>query len=535
MSKFNTGTTRPAVSSPITTERTPSAITFEGGAGYRRDLKSELFLCAVSNMVGEQTFYESAEARDARYANLVRLTTLDDPEWTARLLAWLRSEGNLRSASLVGAAEYVKMRLDAGLYDGNREVIDSVCQRADEPGEFLAYWTSRYGRNIPKAVKRGVSDAVWRLYTEYNYLKWDSDSKGLRFADVIELVHPTGTLRDSNGRQPIVGTWRGDLYEHVLDRRHGRDNEPPPALQTLTRRAALMAMPTEQRRRWFVSHPKDVGARLAEAGMTWESLAGWLQGPMDAKAWEAIIPSMGYMALLRNLRNFDEAGVSDRVADQVAAKLADPEQVAKSRQFPFRFLSAYEHAPSLRWGHALDKALQHSLRNVPELPGRSLILIDTSASMTRAGLSEKSKVSAAKAAAVFGVALGAKGADVHVTGFASGVFHHEIPKGGSVIREVDRFLKRIGEVGHGTDIGGALRVSYLGHDRVFIISDMQTIDTGVSQWVPAHVPIYGFNLGGYKHAAMATGGTRHEFGGLTDATFRMIPLLEAGRNATWPF
>lgn len=28
---------------------------------------------------------------------------------------------------------------------------------------------------------------------------------------------------------------------------------------------------------------------------------------------------------------------------------------------------------------------------------------------------------------------------------------------------------------------------------------------------------------------------RHTFGGLTDAAFRMIPLLEAGRNAAWPW
>jgi hypothetical protein len=35
---------------------------------------------------------------------------------------------------------------------------------------------------------------------------------------------------------------------------------------------------------------------------------------------------------------------------------------------------------------------------------------------------------------------------------------------------------------------------------------------------------------------MPTGtGTRHEFGGMTDATFRLIPLLEAGRDADWPW
>lgn len=29
-----------------------------------------------------------------------------------------------------------------------------------------------------------------------------------------------------------------------------------------------------------------------------------------------------------------------------------------------RFLAAYEQAPSLRWGHALERALQHSLAKV---------------------------------------------------------------------------------------------------------------------------------------------------------------------------
>jgi hypothetical protein len=58
---------------------------------------------------------------------------------------------------------------------------------------------------------------------------------------------------------------------------------------------------------------------------------------------------MGYMALLRNLRNVDEAGVGDDVAAEVCARPADPGELARSRQFPSRFLAAYEQAPSLRW------------------------------------------------------------------------------------------------------------------------------------------------------------------------------------------
>ncbi len=530
MSKFNTASTRPATKSPITTERTPSSVTFEGGDGYARDTKSELFLLAVSNMVGENTFYETGDKRDTRYAALVRKATLADPEWTARFLAWLRSDGNMRSASLVGAAEFTKARLDAGLDGMSRQAIDSVLQRADEPGELLAYWTSVHGKRIPKPVKRGVADAVTRLYHEKSFVKWDSDARGVRFADVLGLVHPDpkDTVQDA-------------LFKHIVDVRFNPDREIPAELEVIAVRAELMAWDLQKRRDLFRRPELDTARHvLKDAGMTWESLAGWLQGPMGSRAWEAMIPSMGYMALLRNLRNFDEAGVSAEIAKQVVARLADPEQVATSRQFPFRFLSAYETAPSLRWGQALDEALGHSLRNLPALPGRSLILIDTSASMTHTTISARSKVTPAKAAAVFGVALGAKGEQVDVVGFASGTFRHDIPKGAGVIREVDRFLKRIGEVGHGTDIAGSLRAAYAGHDRVFIISDMQTIGghyaAGVSESVPSNIPIYGFNLAGYEKAAMATGsGNRHEFGGLTDATFRMIPLLEAGRNADWPF
>ena len=156
--------------------------------------------------------------------------------------------------------------------------------------------------------------------------------------------------------------------------------------------------------------------------------------------------------------------------------------------------------------------------------------------MTHRAFSARSTMTPAKAAAVFGVALAAKGEKVDLHGFADGVFRHEVAVGGSVLKEVDRFVARTGEVGHGTQIAGSLRASYRGHDRVVIISDMQTVDGGVSEAVPASVPVYGFNLGGYRATAYATGsGNRHEFGGLTDATFRMIPLLEAGRNASWPW
>jgi hypothetical protein len=101
------------------------------------------------------------------------------------------------------------------------------------------------------------------------------------------------------------------------------------------------------------------------------------------------------------------------------------------------------------------------------------------------------------------------------------------------------------EVGHGTRIAEAVRATYRGHDRVMIFTDMQTFPDrsgwgghagDVSASVPARIPVYGFNLVGYRHSAMPAGhGNRHELGGLTEATFALIPDIEAGLAARWPW
>src|SRR6266511_2319517 len=102
MSKFNTTQTKPAVGSgPIVAGATPTGRTYEGAPGYAHDTKSELFLLAVTNMVGEDTFYKPSRGRDSRYAQLVQTMAVADLDWTGRFLGWLRSAANMRSASLV--------------------------------------------------------------------------------------------------------------------------------------------------------------------------------------------------------------------------------------------------------------------------------------------------------------------------------------------------------------------------------------------------------------------------------------------------
>jgi hypothetical protein len=529
VARFNKVRERLAGSSAVST--TGEAVTtFEGGPAFARDAQSDLFLLAVTNMVGEDTFYEAASDRDERFRQLIAQVAVEDAEWTGRFITWLRAGANMRTASIVVAAEAIHARLSAGLAGGNRPLADMACQRADEPGEMLAYWTSRYGRALPKPVKRGVADAVVRLYNERSLLKYDTDSRVFRFGDVIDLVHPVP-----------CETWQGELFAHALDRRHNRGNPVPAVLKTVRAREALMAVPVQERR--DLLRRDGAAGELAAAGITWEVLAGWLHGPLDAGAWEAVIPSMGIFALIRNLRNFDEAGISDESAAQVAARISDPAVIARSRLFPYRFLTAYRAAPSLRWGAPLERALDHAASGLPKLPGRTLVLVDTSASM-RLPVSRHSAVRHVDVGALIGVALARRGCQVDLRGFADGAFRHRISRSGSMLGAIEQFTARIGEVGHGTRIVESLRSCYAGHDRVVLVSDMQTFaplrmssaDPGnVSEAVPARIPVFGINTSGYAPSALNTAVPgRHEIGGFSDKVFTMLGLV-AGGTADWPF
>jgi hypothetical protein len=357
----------------------------------------------------------------------------------------------------------------------------------------------------------------------------------------------------------MVTSRRDHLYRYAIMRRHGRDIDPEDStrdltmleqLPTISAARRIFAMPVKDRRAFLVS--RGGAQRIADAGIKWEAVSGWLQGPMDAAAWEACIPSMGYMALLRNIRNFDQAGVPDRAAEAVAARLSDPDAVANSRQFPFRFLAAYRAAQSLRWSWPLERALNESLRHVPDLRGRTLILVDRSLSMWEKNMSKRSKMSWADGAAIFGAALAVRAQHADLVEFSGRPGVVPFSRGESVLKVVERFGKGdgYGRLSSGTDIPLAVRQELNGHDRVVIITDEQTRagwlpsnmhyhggsnPTEINALIPVSTPVYMWNLAGYEYGATPTGPTRHLLAGLGDGAFTQMSLLERGRDAPWPF
>ncbi len=519
MSRFNTTTMRPAKGrGPIVTEPAPTACTALGAPGWRRDTKSELFLLAVSNMVGQHTFHEDGATRDGRFEQLAAAAAVEDPQWTADCLKWVRTEGFMRSAPLVAGLEGARA-LVAAKAPGGRQIVDGVLQRPDEPGEAIAYWLARYGRTIPFPVKNGVADAALRLYTERALVKWDTRARAVRFGDVLDLCHPKATA-----------DWQRALFEYALARRRGRDIEVPAALPTVQAYNALIASPDPQA--WLDTE------RLAAAGATWEDALSAAGPSADRRRlWTALIPVMGYGALLKNLRNFDDDGLPDEVADQVAARLTDPAQVQRSRQFPIRFYAAHQAVRSLRWAYPLEKALGLSLTNIPVLPGRTLVLVDQSPSMFPgypfSSPQQHPGICNADLAKLFGSAIALRAADATLAGYGANSYRVPLHRGDALLKVMERF-----RVDDGTDTFSAVHAHFDGHDRVVIVTDEQNQASrysSINDVVPRDVPVYVWNIGGYQVGSTAAGVGRFTFGGLSDAGFRMVDLIERGRNAAWPW
>lgn len=565
------------VTGPLRTEATSSTTTHEGAPGFARDARSELFLRATASFAGEDAFYEKADQRVDRMRELIR-EIVNQPGWTANgharegmawllsFVRWLRNEGNMRTAPVMIAVEAVHERLrlsaDQGGSATNRQLIDAACARLDDVTEVVACWTTwfgdknggrRYARaKLPIAVKKGLADAIQRLLTERSFLRYDSQDAPIRIGHVVELTHPLVTR----------GAWQGELYAHAIDAARGHlDRCGHPNLRAVHARRALGRLSPSKRHdvaRAVLSDDERYAdmMRLATASQ-WEWVHSWLGDDAGAKnalskreRWQLVLPQLGYMALIRNLRNLDEAGLDDATANQLCARIADPDEVRRSRQLPFRFLSAYLNAPSLRWARALETAAQLSVDNVPELTGRTLVLVDVSGSMEHQ-LSRNSKVTYAMAGALFGVALALRSpGQVDLHGFASGQFKATPGRTTSLLRATEQFTAQIGTIGYGTETCQALRTGYAGHDRVVIVTDGQTFadngravsmggwgrdPKGLGALVPDHVPMYAFNLAGYRAGAFPIGTNRHELGGLTDHTFALIRQLENGRAGTWPW
>jgi hypothetical protein len=348
---------------------------------------------------------------------------------------------------------------------------------------------------------------------------------------VIELVHPKGQA-----------PWQHDLFKFAMAKRHNREDlaRDTENLSTIKRFRELMALPVPERRKRVdeAAKSKDFSA-LEGAGLTWEALSGWLQGPMDAAAWEAIIPQMQMFALVRNLRNFDDARISAEARAKVIAKITNMEDVKASRMLPLRFYTAYRNVKSVNYTSALETALDMTLTNIPSFKGKTLVLVDVSGSMYApfSGGNTRTYKNSGEAytpqrwelAALFGAAVALRAEKANLVWFGTESGEVDFRKGGSILRLTEALNKN----GGGTNTWQAVNKHFTDHDRIVLLTDEQA-HYGASKDL-GKARLYVYNLAGYKQGLTASGGNSYTFGGLSDAGFAAMEAIESLRDEHWPW
>lgn len=313
-----------------------------------------------------------------RSKELILLAEKEDMQFVSRLAVYARKEMHLRSVAHVLTAVVARHGREH-----IRATVRGVVERADDVTEILAAYLGMYGKPVPNGLKKALAEAIGR-FDEYSLAKYKGEKNFLTMRDAVRIVHPKPDSEE-----------RSDLYRRII--------------------AGELATP-----------------------QTWETQIS-ARGN-TAEVWDELIEGgkLGYMAMLRNLRNIVKSGCSQ--LERVCKIIADPEQVRKSKQLPFRFYAAHRMLPEkapLEVLYALADAMEASVANVERIPGRSLIAVDVSGSMSWQSISANSSMRPCDVALVL-AAMGHRICDeAVVVSFDTSIRKHDIEPGTGIFRIVD--------------------------------------------------------------------------------------------------
>jgi len=317
----------------------------------------------------------------------------------AALAVEAREVFNLRHAPLLMLVALTRTGAGTSLV---ADTIARVIQRADELTEFLALYWRNGKKPLTKQMKLGLARAFAK-FDAYQLAKYDRNGP-IKLRDVLFLVH----AKPADEAQAA-------LWKQVADR----------------------TLPTPD---------------------TWEvSLSG---GADKRETFERLLREgkLGYLALLRNLRNMDQAGV-----DETLVREAILARRGGHRVLPFRYVAAARAAP--RYEPWLDEALMEAVLDGPVFSGRTIVLVDVSGSM-EARLSAKSDLTRMDAAAALASVVPG---DLRVFTFSNAVVEVPARRGMAGVDAVVR-----SQAHGGTELGKAVdHINRMPHDRLIVVSDEQ--------------------------------------------------------------
>lgn len=379
----------------------PASIhTHEGAKAQHINAEQQLRRSMMSCLLWEKQFYEEGEDIAARITKTIPLVSADK---VAGIAVEAREKMKLRHMPLFIVREMARLKTHRHLVSST---LERVIQRADELSEFVSLYWKDGKQPLSAQVKKGLASAFMK-FNEYAFAKYNRDG-AVKLRDVLFLTHAKPKDED-----------QAALWKRLI--------------------AGELAVPD-----------------------TWEVALS--TGKDKKETWERLITEgkLGGLALLRNLRNMKEVGVSEKVI------FAGLNAMKIERILPFRFISAAKYAP--QWEAQIEPVMMKCLEGKERLPGKTALVVDGSGSMFGTSVSAKSEIDRFEAAAALAILVREICEQCTVVVFSNNA--SLVPaRRGFALR--DALYSQAERSGTNTQ-NGIMKAAQEGYDRIIVLTDEQS-------------------------------------------------------------
>ncbi|CAF3633220.1 unnamed protein product [Rotaria sordida] len=391
-----------------------------------KSIKKSFLNSLADSLLSQPDLRKQTDSKRNELIRLANLVTEQDPEFILKAALYTRNHLNIRITAnfLLAYAAYTEpCRIFLKKYFQITVNLPSDWIEIAELYQTFFDKRIHFG-SLPSALRR-VMVKKFPDFDKYQLAKYNKEKARLKKAKKANTAQPATTTRGTRGRggsysragargsRSMRGgrrTSRGSSTDSnvsvaSVDQKSDRATGKPMAQITEEERETRRMAFTLKRliRQLHISEPVEhvwclLGKRYPETSElfyqsrlpgvfeperankrmklptpeTWETQIS-LKGN-KAAVWQQLIDNkkLPFMAMLRNLRNMIKAGISEKHHQWVLKKLQDDGAVIYSRQFPFRFFSAYQILDELEEEFNKWCAAKETIASVPDVKSRRI-------------------------------------------------------------------------------------------------------------------------------------------------------------------
>lgn len=437
-----------------------------GGDAYEFDPKHCLAQIAATNTFSG-TFYATAE-RNFNLAKEAALRLKNDPEFIAKVAIYSRDKSYMKDMPCF---------LTVLLSDISKPLFRKVFRRVVDNGKMLRNVIQMARSGAVTGKKVNVSSGSWR-HAIQEWFNTQSSSSIFKASignnptmhDILRMSHPKP---NSIEKQSLFAYLSGkefdfeklpDQVKKLQEFKLGKSKDIP-----------------------------DVDFRFLD------SLN------LGQKEWETIAIQSPWQMTRMNLLTFARHNVfaNEDVTQIVANKLKDKKLIKKSRSFPYQLFAAWRQVENQvnYWipeiiKSSLEEAMEIAIDNVPEIPGKGLVCVDSSGSMTSPitgfrNYRNSSSVSCGDVAGLLASAIHRKNKSVEVWTFSDSANMVTPDPNDNVLKNTEK----LNRAGGGTNISAPMHrfnLDFKNADWILYVSDYES-------WIDSPSAGYGYNSTGLSY------------------------------------